>query len=88
VDEKNSQIIIENERYDLDKIKVIYRESKLYSYLEIKTDDQTFIIKSFKSIWEHIRLSTYDVIEKREDNKVYNFYCYLNDLGNFNIKPT
>ena len=86
VDEKNSQIIIGNERFDLNKINATYRESKLFSYLEINTYVQTFLIKGFKSIWEHIRLSTYDVIEKREDNKVYNLYCYFNDLRNINKK--
>jgi hypothetical protein len=81
VDEKSSQIIIENKTFDLKEVDVKYSESKLFSYLEINADAEKFIIKGLKSVWEHLRLSTYDVIEKREDNKVYNFYCYFKDIS-------
>ena len=84
VDEKSSQIIIEDKRFELYEVDVKYRESKFFSYVEIKADSETFLIKGLKSVWEHLRLSTYDVIEKREDNKIYNFYCYIKDLNIIN----
>jgi hypothetical protein len=81
-DDSNFQVNIKNERYDLKDLIFNYSESKLFSYLEIRVKDKCFQTRALKSIWEHLNLSTYDVIEKREDNKVYNLYCYLIDLKN------
>ncbi len=82
IDDSNFQVKIKNERYDLEDVIFNYSESRLFSYLEIRVKDKCFKTRGLKSIWEHLNLSTYDVIEKREDNKVYNLYCYLNYLKN------
>jgi hypothetical protein len=80
IDYSNLQVLIENERYDLGSVIFNYSESKLFSYLEIRVKDKCFQTRGLKSIWEHLNLSTYDVIEKREDNKIYNLYRRLKDL--------
>ena len=52
-------------------IKFSYEESRFRSTLLIQHKDHSFKIVGFKSIWEQFRLSTYDHIEKCEDNAVY-----------------
>ncbi len=80
VDATRLKITFQNESYDISNITVTYRESKLRSFLNIKVDKKIYLITGLKSIWEHLNISTYDVLEKREDNKVYNLYRYLVDV--------
>ncbi len=53
-----------------------YKESKIYGYLHISNNKNEYEIKKLKSIWELFNLSTYDYLEKVEDNHLY----YLFDL--------
>lgn len=82
LDHDKRQISIKDKRVDIDSVVAKYEESRLFSYLEIATENDIFLVRGFKSIWECLRISTYDVLEKREDNKVYNLYCQINDSKN------
>jgi len=82
IDYSHLQVILRNEMYGLENVIFNYRESTFFSYLEIRVKDKYYQTRGLKSIWEHLNLSTYDVIEKREDNKVYNLFCQLSDLKN------
>jgi len=76
----NLEVLIDLKQFKLSELDVRYKESKFYSYLELIVPEGKYLIKGLKSIWEMFRISTYDVLEKREDNKVYNLYCRIKDL--------
>jgi len=80
VDNHQLTITIGNDTFNASQVDVKYRESKLSSQLEIIANGNLFQVKGLKSIWEHFRISTYDVLEKREDNKIYDLYCRIKDL--------
>jgi len=82
VDENKQLIFIKSKRYYINDAAIKYLESRLFSYLEITINDKTYFIKGLKSIWEHLNISTYDILEKSEDNKVFNLFCYLDYLKN------
>ena len=52
-----------------------YYESKLFSYLVIR-NCSLYTLRKRKSIWELLQISTYDALEKIEDNDLF----YLYDL--------
>lgn len=80
IDYDHHQISIFNDRYDIESVMVKYSESSLFSYLEIKVQEKSYLIRGLKSIWEHLNLSTYDGMEKSEDNKVYDLFQNLSYL--------
>lgn len=79
LEESTLQIIVDGERFEIDEVCINYRESKLFSFLEIETPVEGYIVKGVKSIWEFLLIFTYDVMEKREDNKIYDLYCCIGD---------
>jgi hypothetical protein len=81
-DQSSHFIIIKGERFDISKVFTRYQESKFFSYLEIIIENRIYLVKGLKSIWEHLKISTYDSYEKREDNKVYDLYKQINYLKN------
>ena len=80
INDDKLKVLIDREWVDLKDLNVRYKESKLYSYLELSTAEDEYLMKGLKSIWELFRISTYDVIEKREDNRIFNLYCKIKDL--------
>lgn len=62
-------------RIDVNKSSFRYHESKLFGYLIIGNGRES-ILRKRKSIWDLLRLSTYDALEKIEDNDLF----YLFDL--------
>ena len=80
INDDKLKVLIDKEWVDLKDLNVRYMESKFYSYLKLRTFEGKYIIKGLKLIWEIFRISTYDVIEKREDNRIYNLYCRIRDL--------
>lgn len=61
-------------------VKFEYFESRIFSFLKIKIDEKEYLIKKVRSIWEMLDISTYDHIEKREDNTLFDTYCKLKEL--------
>jgi hypothetical protein len=82
VDSRHRVIQIGKEIFPIEDILMKYQESKLFSYLQIECRGKTFLVRGWKSIWEHLNISTYDVLEKREDNKVFDLYCHVRHLKN------
>jgi hypothetical protein len=83
IDENKEQIVVKGERLDIKDASIKYWESYLYSYLEVTFNNKIYLTKGLKSVWEHLWISTYDSLEKREDNKIYNLYCSMSDLKKF-----
>lgn len=57
-----------------------YKESKIFSYLIIENNNIKYKIKKIKSIWEYLKISTYDLLEKIEDNKLFFLFDRIKDL--------
>ncbi len=55
----------------INDLSISYKESVFSSFLIFTTSNMTYVVKGYKSIWELLPISTYDHIEKCEDNKVY-----------------
>jgi hypothetical protein len=73
-----NQVVIENERVEINQIKLTYRETRFFSYLTIVTPNQVYRLKGLKSLWEHLNISTYDISDKCDDNTVFHLYWRLN----------
>lgn len=58
-----------------------YNESKAFSYLFI-VNGEKHLLKKRKSIWELLNLSTYDEMEKIEDNNLYYLYDIITRFKN------
>ena len=43
----------------------------MYSYLIISNDSISHRVKKIKSFWELVKITTYDYLEKIEDNKLF-----------------
>ncbi len=78
--DNNFILLIGTSSFRLCDIKALYRESKFYSFLRIESRDETFIVKGLRSFWELLSISTYDWSDKRDDNKIFDLYCRINDL--------
>jgi hypothetical protein len=63
-------------KVDVNDCSFQYKESKFFSHLVINDGKVGIRLKRRKSIWELLNLSTYDELEKIEDNKLY----YLHDI--------
>ena len=68
------EISIANLRYRIEDVTVQYSETFLWSFLELHFKDESFTVKGLKSIWEIWQPSTYDWMDKREDNPIFDLY--------------
>ncbi len=66
---------------DINDYEVEYKEKGVFSYLEIRSNKSHFKIKNLKSIWEFLNISTYDYLDKKDDNKLFYMFEYIKDLG-------
>lgn len=75
---ENSNCILQSKHFKLNLRNYIvsYKESRFHSFVSIYNDKDKFLIKNRKSIWELLNISTYDKLEKIEDNSLY----YLFDI--------
>jgi hypothetical protein len=79
IDGKNF-LEIEDKKHPIDEVQISYTEKALFAKLSIKIGEEILQTRKLKSFWEHLRISTYDIMEKREDNEVFNIYCAIKDL--------
>jgi len=63
----------------LEPTQVNYCESRLFCTLCIIENSNITKIKCRKSIWEIINISTYDYLDKIDDNELFHFYCLLKE---------
>lgn len=76
----NFVLIIGNNSFQVNNVNALYRENKFFSFLKIEANNEIYLIKGLRSLWELIPISTYDWSEKRDDNKIFDLYCRINDL--------
>ncbi len=57
-----------------------YKESYFLCYLIIKNSEQKIKIKKMKSLWEFLNISTYDYLDKIDDNKLFFLFNKIKDI--------
>lgn len=73
---------------DVERFSFEYRESAVFSYIIIENGSETFEIRQFKSIWEILKISTYDYLDKIDDNKLFFLFDKIKDLKTNNASDT
>lgn len=74
------KIRIKNRVFRINELTGNYSEGRFRSKVVLCTEHECFIVKKLRSIWEFLPISTYDHLEKREDNKLYDLFYEIKYL--------